>query len=201
MTQRHSKVAIIDIISLRRCYGLVYKLLESSEPVSESLTPIHNQLQTVKRCLLELKRVDGLNNLKELYPFQFKLASLDNLRQDGKFIVDGSIPEGQGTLNALLAECFDIVQELKIELEEKEIENGDEGEDDLTGGSFTNSKTIGNGNNELTDDDVEIKRNRFHDFNEADYDLDSESDYDDDDDDDDDNYSISESEYEGNDYY
>ena len=80
---------------LRRCYGLVYKLLESSEPVSESLTPIHNQLQTVKRCLLELKRVDGLNNLKELYPFQFKLASLDNLRQDGKFIVDGSIPEGQ----------------------------------------------------------------------------------------------------------
>ena len=109
---------------------------------------------------LELKRVDGLNNLKELYPFQFKLASLDNLRQDGKFIVDGSIPEGQGTLNALLAECFDIVQELKIELEEKEIENGDEGEDDLTG-SFTNSKTIGNGNNELTDDDVEIKEIDF----------------------------------------
>ena len=98
----------------------------------------------------------------------------------------------------MLAECFDIVQELKIELEEKEIENGDEGEDDLTGGSFTNSKTIGNGNNELTDDDVEIKRNRFHDFNEADYDLDSESDYDDDDDND---YSISGSEYEGNDYY
>ena len=45
--------------------------------------------------------------------------------------------------------------------EEKEIENGDEGEDDLTGGSFTNSKTIGNGNNELTDDDVEIKEIDF----------------------------------------
>ncbi|KGU32173.1 hypothetical protein MG7_00946 [Candida albicans P34048] len=199
-TKAFKKSQLLILFLLRRCYGLVYKLLESSEPVSESLTPIHNQLQTVKRCLLELKHVDGLNNLKELYPFQFKLASLDNLRQDGKFIVDGSIPEGQGTLNALLAECFDIVQELKIELEEKEIENGDEGEDDLTGGSFTNSKTIGNGNNELTDDDVEIKRNRFHDFNEADYDLDSESDYDDDDDDDND-YSISESEYEGNDYY
>ena len=67
MTQRHSKVAIIDIISFETMLWISYKLLESSEPVSESLTPIHNQLQTVKRCLLELKRVDGLNNLKELY--------------------------------------------------------------------------------------------------------------------------------------
>ncbi|KAK6200325.1 uncharacterized protein RJT21DRAFT_121218 [Scheffersomyces amazonensis] len=105
---------------LRRCYGLIYKLLESSEPVSESLQPIHNQLSTVRKCLLEIKRVDGLNNLRELYPFQFKLASLDNLRNDGKFIINNQIPEGQATLNALLEECFDIIHELKIELEEKE---------------------------------------------------------------------------------
>ncbi|EMG49627.1 CUB1 Cu(2+) suppressing and bleomycin sensitive protein 1 [Candida maltosa Xu316] len=194
------KSQLLVLFLLRRCYALVYKLLESSEPVSESLTPIHNQLQTVKRCLLELKRVDGLNNLRELFPFQFKLGSLDNLRHDGKFIVDGSIPEGQGTLNALLAECFDIVQEMKIELEEKEYEN--EEDEDVTpganGGSFTNSRGVDNESFDSTDDDVEIKRNRFHNFNEADYDLESESAYDDDDDDD---LSLSESEPEGNDYY
>lgn len=105
---------------LRRCYAIIYKLLESSEPVSESLQPIHNQLSTVRRCLLELKRMGGVNNDRELYPYQMKLASLDDLRTDGKFYdSDGNIPEGQGTLNALLAECFDIVHELKIEAQER----------------------------------------------------------------------------------
>ncbi|RLV89714.1 hypothetical protein JA1_005006 [Spathaspora sp. JA1] len=202
--QKHfKKNQALTLYLVRRCYSIIYKLLESSEPVSESLTPIHNQLTTVKRCLLELKRVHGLNNLRELYPFQFKLASLDNLRNDGKFIVNNQIPEGQGTLNALLAECFDILQELKIELyEQEEEEEEEEKPDRLNGGSFTNS-TGGIGaiglSNELTDDEVEIKRNRFQEFNEADYDLDSESEieYVADDDDDDD----IESEYEGNDYY
>lgn len=104
---------------LRRCYAIVYKLLESSEPVSEALQPIHNQLSTVRRCLLDLKRMGGINSLRELYPYQMKLASLDNLREDGKFIVDGQIPEGQGTLNALLAECYDICEEMKIESDER----------------------------------------------------------------------------------
>jgi hypothetical protein len=110
---------------LRRCYAIIYKLLESCEPVSEALQPLHNQLSTVRRCLLEVKRMGGVNNSRELYPFQMKLASLDNLRKDGKFIVDGEVPEGQGTLNALLAECYDIIQEMRIEAEEKA-----EGDDD-----------------------------------------------------------------------
>lgn len=37
------------------------------------------------------------------------------MRVDGKFIVNGDIPEGQGRLNALLAECFDICYELRTE--------------------------------------------------------------------------------------
>ncbi|KAI5951171.1 hypothetical protein KGF54_004245 [Candida jiufengensis] len=210
------KYQTLILYLLRRCYSIIYKLLESSEPVSESLTPIHNQLQTVKRCLLELKRVDGVNNLRELYPFQFKLASIDNLKKDGKFIIDRNVPEGQGALCALLSECFDIIQEMKIELEEKEIEEDEEPEEEENtttknyngsgslashiahGGSFTNSKDVTDGSSGI-EDDVEIKRNRFQEFNEADYDLESESAFDDDDDDDD--LSISESEYEGNDYY
>jgi hypothetical protein len=114
---------------LRRCYAIVYKLLESSEPVSEALQPIHNQLSTVRRCLLEVKRMGGVNSARELYPYQMKLASLDNMREDGKFIVDGQIPEGQGTLNALLAECYDICQEMKIEADERGDEDEDEDDD------------------------------------------------------------------------
>ncbi|AET41625.1 Cub1p Ecym_8352 [Eremothecium cymbalariae DBVPG len=116
-----SKGQAILLYLLRRCYAIIYKLLESSEPVSESLERIHNQLSTVRHCLLELKRMGGVDNERELYPYQMKLASLDNMRVDGKFYdPDGNIPEGQGTLNALLAECFDILHEMKIEAEVRE---------------------------------------------------------------------------------
>ncbi|GMM37706.1 Cub1 protein [Saccharomycopsis crataegensis] len=113
---------------LRRCYAIIYKLLESSEPVSEALQPVHNQLSTVRRCLLDVKRMGGINSTRELYPYQMKLASIDDVRVDGKFIVDGQIPEGQGTLNALLAECYDICYELRVELDENN-ENGEDDED------------------------------------------------------------------------
>jgi hypothetical protein len=177
------KLQLVIIYILRRCYSLIYKLLESLEPVLESLQPIHNQLLTVRRCLLELKRIDGLNNLRELYPFQFKLASLDNLRRDGKFIVNNQIPEGQGTLNALLAECFDILHELKIELEEKE-ENRNSSDEGVT-----------DEEDKMSDDEVELKRSRFVGFNEADYDRASQSSCVSD------SEVESDSEYEGNDYY
>ncbi|GMG22308.1 unnamed protein product [Ambrosiozyma monospora] len=62
----------------------------------------------------------GITSIRELYPYQLKLASIDNQKVDGKFIINGQIPEGQGTVFALLAECFDIVHELKMELYEKE---------------------------------------------------------------------------------
>lgn len=173
------RAQLVVLYLLRRCYSVIYKLLESSEPVSESLQPIHNQLSTVRRCLLEIKRVDGLNNLRELYPFQFKLALLDNLRQDGKFIVNNQVPEGQGTLTALLAECFDIIHEMKIELEEKEEEHED--------------KNITDDEDKGLDDEVELKRERYGGFNEADYDIasDSEGEF----------SALSDSEFESNDYY
>jgi hypothetical protein len=100
---------------LRSCFAIIYKLLESSEPVSESLQPIHNQLSTIRRCLLDLKRMGGISSIRELYPYQLKLDSIDNMKIDGKFVIQSQIPEGQATVTALLAECFDIVHELKIE--------------------------------------------------------------------------------------
>lgn len=42
-----------------------------------------------------------------------QLNSIDNMRIDGKFYVGSDIPEGQGSVNALLAECYDIVWELR----------------------------------------------------------------------------------------
>ena len=35
------------------------------------------------------------------------------MRVDGKFMVNSDIPEGQGTLNDLLAECYELGQDLR----------------------------------------------------------------------------------------
>jgi len=40
------------------------------------------------------------------------------MRVDGKFMVGADIPEGQGSVNALLAECFDMAYELRVEAED-----------------------------------------------------------------------------------
>ncbi|KAF9940346.1 hypothetical protein BGZ65_007237 [Modicella reniformis] len=100
---------------LHKCYRLIYVLLSASEPIAEALVPIHNQLLTVRRCLLEMK-----------------LASIDNMRVDGRFLdKDKEIPEGQGICNSLLSECYDILYELQgsvidesdsEELDEEEVE-------------------------------------------------------------------------------
>jgi hypothetical protein len=56
---------------------------------------------------------------RELYPYGMKLNSIDGMRIGGKFMTeDGSIPEGQGTVHALLAECYELLHELRSEIEE-----------------------------------------------------------------------------------
>ena len=102
---------------LRKSYALIYQLLISSEPVSEALLPIYNQLTTLRRCLLEVKKSGGVSNPRELYPYSMKLNSIDNMRVDGKFLVGKDIPEGQGSVIALLGECFDLAYELRTEAE------------------------------------------------------------------------------------
>lgn len=44
-----------------------------SEPVSEALLPVYNQLSTLKRCLLEVKGSGGVNSARELYPYSMKV--------------------------------------------------------------------------------------------------------------------------------
>ncbi|KAI2779827.1 hypothetical protein F4815DRAFT_500138 [Daldinia loculata] len=102
---------------IRKCYGYIYHLMISSEPVSEALLPIYNQLQTLKRCLVEVKNSGGVTSVRELYPYSMKLNSIDNMKTDGKFMVGEDIPEGQGSVAELLAECFDLNYELRVAAE------------------------------------------------------------------------------------
>ncbi|EEY14512.1 conserved hypothetical protein [Verticillium alfalfae VaMs.102] len=98
-------------------YGYIYFLMISSNPVSEALQPTFNQLQTLKKCLIEVRNNGGVSTVRELYPYSLKLNSIDNLRVDGKFMFNGDIPEGQGSVNELLAECFEINYELRVAAE------------------------------------------------------------------------------------
>src|SRR5277367_2227413 len=113
---------------LRRCYGLIYSLLSSSEPVSEELMPIvrtplswfngsltkipqANKLTTVKKVLNEVLRYGGPFHPRELYPYQLALFQIDGMVKDGKFYgKDGSIPEGQGIVMAHLNECHELLE-------------------------------------------------------------------------------------------
>lgn len=61
---------------IRRSYGYIYHLMNSSEPVSEALLPVFNQLQTLKRCLIEVKNNGGVSSVRELYPYSMKVRPL-----------------------------------------------------------------------------------------------------------------------------
>ena len=111
---------------LRKSYAYIYQYIVSSEPVREALLPIYNQLLTLKRCLEEVKRSGGVDSPRELYPYSMKLNSIDNMKKDGKFMVGNDIPEGQASVSALLAECFDLAYELREDSQREQEEETEE---------------------------------------------------------------------------
>lgn len=42
------------------------------------------------------------------------------MKVDGRFMINGDIPEGQASVNELLAECFDLAYELRVAAESEE---------------------------------------------------------------------------------
>ncbi|BEJ12103.1 hypothetical protein CspHIS471_0205630 [Cutaneotrichosporon sp. HIS471] len=99
---------------LRRCYGLIYRLMAESEPISEELVPVANKLSTIKKCLNEVLKYGGPYSARDLYPYHMALHQIDSLRKDGKFLADdGSVPEGQAILNAQLSEAHELLEMLK----------------------------------------------------------------------------------------
>ncbi|KAI0731195.1 hypothetical protein C8Q76DRAFT_612641 [Earliella scabrosa] len=127
---------------LRRCYGLIYRLLSSSEPVSEELMPIANKLSTVKKCLNEVLKYGGPFSPRDLYPYQLALHQIDSMRREGKFVgVDGTIPEGQGIVMAHLNECHELLEMLKESMDEAEDdEYVDEDDEDYGESPATSSE-------------------------------------------------------------
>lgn len=70
---------------IRRSYAYIYSFMLASEPVSEALLPIYNQLQTLKRCLIEVKNNGGVSSVRELYPYSMKVSNFlfSHCRQSG----------------------------------------------------------------------------------------------------------------------
>lgn len=110
---------------LRKSYAYIYQYIVSSEPVSEALLPIYNQLLTLRRCLREVKHAGGVDSARELYPYSMKLNSIDNMKKDGKFMVGNDIPEGQASVTSLLNECFELAYELRSEADERAEEDAE----------------------------------------------------------------------------
>ncbi|WWC85685.1 uncharacterized protein L201_000551 [Kwoniella dendrophila CBS 6074] len=111
---------------LRRCYGLLYRLMSESEPISEELMPVANKLSTIKKCLNEVLKYGGPYTPRDLYPYHLALHQIDSLRKDGKFYADdGSIPEGQAILVAQLSEAHELLEMLKESMSDEEDEDDD----------------------------------------------------------------------------
>ncbi|EIW73151.1 hypothetical protein TREMEDRAFT_59313 [Tremella mesenterica DSM 1558] len=111
---------------LRRCYGLIYRLMSESEPISEELMPVANKLSTIKKCLNEVLKYGGPYSPRDLYPYHLALHQIDQLRKDGKFYADdGSIPEGQAILVAQLSEAHELLEMLKESMSDEENESDD----------------------------------------------------------------------------
>ncbi|KAL8879593.1 MAG: hypothetical protein Q9198_002831, partial [Flavoplaca austrocitrina] len=66
----HAQRTLLYLI--RRSYAYIYTLIISSEPVSEALLPVFNQLQTLRRCLIQVKQSGGVSSPRELYPYSMK---------------------------------------------------------------------------------------------------------------------------------
>ncbi|KAJ3273619.1 hypothetical protein HDV01_004228 [Terramyces sp. JEL0728] len=104
---------------LHKCYRSIYKLQTACEPVDESLMYIFNQLVTLQKCLLQLKRWNVNLTYDELIPYQVKIQSINKLQVDGKFHDDeGRIPEGQAILFEMLDDCHELIRELQMKCQE-----------------------------------------------------------------------------------
>lgn len=68
---------------IRRSYAYIYSFMLASEPVSEALLPIYNQLQTLKRCLIEVRKNGGVSSVRELYPYSMKVRRQRQRAADG----------------------------------------------------------------------------------------------------------------------
>lgn len=138
---------LVLLYLLRRCYGLIYRLVASSEPISEELMPISNKLSTVSKCLKEVSKYGGPFTMRDLYPYRLALHQIDSMRskvldKDGndtgvrKWLGrDGSVPEGQAILRAQYEEVEQTIEEML----NREDDDDDDEEEDIWDGDTASS--------------------------------------------------------------
>lgn len=141
---------LVLLYLLRRCYGLIYRLVASSEPISEELMPISNKLSTVSKCLNEVSKYGGPFTMRDLYPYRLALHQIDNMRskvldKDGndtgvrKWLGrDGSVPEGQAILRAQYEEVEQTIEEML----NREDDDDDDEEEDMWDGDTASSASL-----------------------------------------------------------
>ncbi|KAN0061769.1 hypothetical protein ACQY0O_005762 [Thecaphora frezii] len=145
---------LVLLYLLRRCYGLIYMLVASSEPISEELMPISNKLSTVSKCLKEVSKYGGPFTMRDLYPYRLALHQIGNMRspvldKDGndtgvrKWLGrDGSVPEGQAILRAQFEEVEQTIEEmLNREDEDDDDDDEDDDWDGATASTISQSET------------------------------------------------------------
>lgn len=140
---------------LRRCYGLIYRLVASSEPISEELMPISNKLSTVSKCLREISKFSGPFTMRDLYPYKLALHQIDGMRtvvkgkdKDGNEIEmkkwlgrEGSVPEGQAILKAQYEEVEQTIEEM-LNREEEDEDSDEDDESNAWDGSAASGASI-----------------------------------------------------------
>jgi hypothetical protein len=154
---------LVLLYLLRRCYGLIYRLVASSEPISEELMPISNKLSTVSKCLKEVSKYGGPFTMRDLYPYRLALHQIENMRtavkdKDGndteikKWLGrDGSIPEGQAILRAQYEEVEQMITEMLNREEDEDDDDEEEAEDAEWEGSDVSSGAEGSSAGDASD--------------------------------------------------
>lgn len=153
---------IVLLYLLRRCFGLVYQLMSSSEPISEELMPISTKLTTIAKCLNELRKYSGPYSLRDLYPYRLALLQIDNMRRrvhdrNGNEVgelcwlgPDETVPEGQWIIQAQFEEVEQMIEELLSR--DDEDEGGDHSDDDVHAYGGSQVSSVATEHSTLTDD-------------------------------------------------
>jgi hypothetical protein len=122
--------------------SVLNRMQDNLSVLSDELLPVHERLATIQRKLVGLAARGG-SVKAELKPLQGELRKIDSLstshfplkvwsahaiflpcrkRVNGKFLgSDGSIPVSQVICSSLLEECFDIIQEIRVQEESKHV--------------------------------------------------------------------------------
>lgn len=158
---------LVLLYLLRRCYGLIYRLVASSEPISEELMPISNKLSTVSKCLKEVSKYGGPFTMRDLYPYRLALHQVENMKapvldKEGndtgvrKWLGrDGSVPEGQAILRAQFEEVEQTINEMLNQEDDSDDEDGAVSDGDWGGSEASSSGTISDRDVDDDEDDEE----------------------------------------------